>query len=766
MFPTELNGKLLFMAWERSDDNPNSLWTSDGSAVGTTSIPGPQRINDLTKVGGTVFFDAYPSNSTELWKTDGTPAGTIPLLSLPLPPASFLQPLTGVNGTLFFRADDGTSGLELWKSDGTAAGTVRVADINPGPGSSNPYAAAAVNGTLFFSADDGTTGQELWKSDGTAGGTIQVADIFPGVNGSNPSEVTASNGLVFFAAADGTTGGYELWKTDGTAPGTSRVTVINTTMNGSQPQNLTDLNGTLLFAANDVDGPGLWRSDGTPSGTVRLLSAPASVNNGKFSDSLFSHAFAVANGRALFFVGDAPTGVALWASDGTPAGTVHLADIAPTFVTTTVPLVVGGRAFFGAGRNDTGPSSIWVTDGTPGGTAVLSTVPIRSIEEMAWVNGTLFFTGLLTDPRPTRKELWEFLASCGDHQLNPGEECDDGNTVSGDGCSADCRVEFRDVNQNLSAGQSITTDVSGSGPTVANPVTATVTTPNTGFVEIAEGPANTLPFGYTVVGITDLINAPSATAQNPLQLVFQFDSSLLTPGTSIGALQIFRNGVAVPACSGPTGQAVPSPCVSSRTQLAGHTFQVTVLTASASTWAFGINALCPATPTPGCRAPTLPHKSTVTLATSATPAADKLAWKWSAGADTPLPAFGDPTASTDYALCVYDTTGGNPKLRLRADAPAGTTCGTRPCWNAINGGFVYGSRAATPEGLLKVRLKAGVAGTAKISVSGKGTNLPALALPLNPAVTVQLHNGAGECWGAGFSTPATNGSMKFTAKSD
>src|SRR4051812_33240487 len=34
--------------------------------------------------------------------------------------------LTDVNGTLFFTASDGRLGLELWKSDGTAAGTVMV----------------------------------------------------------------------------------------------------------------------------------------------------------------------------------------------------------------------------------------------------------------------------------------------------------------------------------------------------------------------------------------------------------------------------------------------------------------------------------------------------------------------------------------------------------------------------------------------------------------------------------------------------------------
>ena len=30
---------------------------------------------------------------------------------------------------------------------------------------------------------------------------------------------------------------------------------------------------------------------------------------------------------------------------------------------------------------------------------------------------------------------------CGDNNLNPGETCDDGNTIGGDGCSADCQIE-------------------------------------------------------------------------------------------------------------------------------------------------------------------------------------------------------------------------------------------------------------------------------------------------------------------------------------
>src|SRR5262249_35216288 len=147
------------------DVYPGSGWIGD-SYAGYDYVVNSSNPSNLTSVNGILFFTVWNAGTgTQLWKSDGTEAGTVLVRSLNA------SNLINVNGTLFFTAGDysyGTDGIELWKSDATTAGTVMVKDVYPGqsrrsgyfmdyyvPNSSNPGGLTNFNGTLYFTADDG-----------------------------------------------------------------------------------------------------------------------------------------------------------------------------------------------------------------------------------------------------------------------------------------------------------------------------------------------------------------------------------------------------------------------------------------------------------------------------------------------------------------------------------------------------------------------------------------------------------------------------------
>jgi ELWxxDGT repeat protein len=127
----------------------------------------------------------------------------------PGPQSSALLDLVAAGGVLFFRFNNHpVHGDELWRSDGTAAGTFLARDIHPGlAGAGILSVRAAGSGTrVIFSATDPASGSQVWVSDGTTSGTVQIAAIAPPGESSFAREFTRVGTRVFFAAQDGITG--------------------------------------------------------------------------------------------------------------------------------------------------------------------------------------------------------------------------------------------------------------------------------------------------------------------------------------------------------------------------------------------------------------------------------------------------------------------------------------------------------------------------------------------------------------------------------
>lgn len=366
----------------------------------------------LVLYNNAIYFSAVDGvNGRELWKSDGTEAGTVMVKDIrPGSAGSDPEWLTVSNGILYFSANNGVNGGELWRSDGTEAGTVMVTDLTPG-NNTYPFQLTDVNGVLFFAISNSNpvvANRGLWKSNGTAAGTVKVAGTYNNTVGSGfitPTELVNVNGTLFF------TGQWPslpltttLWKSDGTEAGTVMVSTNTARFPfGIQPAYLAALNNEVYFAA-DIDtesGGALWKSDGTEGGTVVVKDMDVNSTGGGVQ-------YLANIGNTLYFSGfpGASANSELWKSDGSAAGTIFVKDVNPGLSGSNSSNFTdhGGRVYFVANTADYG-SEIWATDGTETGTALVadlypeagSTFPNVSTggRVIIALNGNLYFRGFL-----------------------------------------------------------------------------------------------------------------------------------------------------------------------------------------------------------------------------------------------------------------------------------------------------------------------------------------------------------------------------------
>ena len=184
-----LNNKLIFTA--STDASGNELWSTDGTEEGTSML---KDINTDSEEGSdpylwAVFRDFDYSN-------------------LDYQSMDFFNRTANFNGYIFFSATDASNSSQLWKTNGTKDGTVLVKTLNPSDDGLDGSYIYTKSG-IVFAGDDGINGIEPWFSDGTKENTKQIANINTNASpegDSDPSFLFIWKGDIYVTADNGNGG--------------------------------------------------------------------------------------------------------------------------------------------------------------------------------------------------------------------------------------------------------------------------------------------------------------------------------------------------------------------------------------------------------------------------------------------------------------------------------------------------------------------------------------------------------------------------------
>ena len=335
----------------QSTNTGTELYSTDLTSGNTGRVadinagPGSSNPADFVTIGTNTYFTADDGvHGRELYLLNGITNTVTRLDRLPASGSADYKSIVAgsiialTTTKVIFAATDNQStntGTELYVTDGTAAGTQRLVDLNPGSASSNPsdFTDIAGFGALFL-ADDGTHGRELYFFNGAA---VTRLDKLPASGTADykqpdPATVVFTGPTALFAATDNqtTNTGTELYLTTGTAAGTARVGDINPGPGSSNPANILLALGKTFFTADDgTHGQELYAQTGVAA-PVRLDRLPASGTADY--KTIVPSSITVVGNRVIYVATDnqtTNTGIELYSTDGTAAGTARVGDISP-----------------------------------------------------------------------------------------------------------------------------------------------------------------------------------------------------------------------------------------------------------------------------------------------------------------------------------------------------------------------------------------------------------------------------------------------------
>ncbi len=285
--------------------NGVELWKTDGTITGTVSVKnfntttwgigeymlkGDQQYLGVI-YNGELYFKVRRVGTTtyELWKSDGTSAGTV----LVKGNMSAFEDMTTALGEIYFSCEDNINGREVWTSNGTALGTTIKFDVEAGSGSSSPGNFTLFNGELIFEAGTAINGGELYKTNGITFSIVKDINPGSGTSVGGFARFFEYNGELYFRAKDGSIPELELWKTDGTLAGTVLAVPFSATGEFCEFLN-TALYDNKIFYTNSSQ---LWYTDGTGGGTQKI------TNNGNLNDPISQISFLHLFQSNLWFAG-------------------------------------------------------------------------------------------------------------------------------------------------------------------------------------------------------------------------------------------------------------------------------------------------------------------------------------------------------------------------------------------------------------------------------------------------------------------------------